>query len=161
MNNHERVDLARWTLERQLHWVGTADAKAGALVAMYLAIGGIGGSLLGDANLNGTRMWLLIVAILISLPGLIYAVAVFFPRVDGPLDSIFFFGCIASLGHQKYCERLLEIDGSTALRDLSNQIVRNAEIASSKHRTVRLSIAWAAVALLVWFVLLASAGATS
>ena len=43
MNDTERLNHARWTLERQLTWIAAADAKVGVVVTLHIAmLGGIG-----------------------------------------------------------------------------------------------------------------------
>lgn len=149
MEQEERLSLLQWTLERQLHWINSADTKAGALIAVYVAATATAATLLNDVDPTALEKALILISGFSALPGVLLAIAVFFPRIEGPKDSVFFFGGIKALGPAPYAAR---IDGLTipqALQDLAAQISVNAEIACGKHALVRLSMCWAAICMMV------------
>lgn len=144
MVSKDRLALLQWTLERQLQWVSNADAKAGALVAIYIAIVAAASTALQGMTFTPLQLKLALISGFLVLPGLLYAIAVFFPRVDGPLASVFFFKGIRSYSAPDYASSIAALTEAAAIDDLVQQIYRNAEIATAKHNALRSSIGWAA-----------------
>jgi len=153
VTDQERVEIAKWALERQLGWIAAADAKAGYIVAMDTAMLAALGALLTTVKMlapwsigfvvsGGTLL-----SIAIGCAG-----AVFFPRTFGPLRSLIFFGPIAKMDAVEYEEALRKYTSSDWLNDLSLQIQRNAEVAAEKHRWVRIAIMWSVLGAPLWFV---------
>lgn len=161
MDDDRRFQLAQWTLERQLGWITAADAKAGFLIGMYLALAAVAVTLLESQQLSDTEKLLLCAATIVSLPSAVFAVLVFFPKTDGPKGSMFYFGGIVETGVEGYASQLRDLSDAAALNDISAQIVRNAEIAKHKHEKVACSVRFAALAVLVWIVALATMAALS
>lgn len=152
MDERDRLDYAKWLLERQLHWIAAADTKAAGLVAAYVALAAIAATILDSHAGPPSVKVLFSIAGLASLPGLIYAMLVFYPRTSSDRSSLIYFAEIKTLGWPVFRERLDALTQNAVLEDLASQIEVNARIASAKHGHARNSMNCAVIALLVWLV---------
>ena len=157
MDSEGTLAHLRWVLERQLHWVGAADVKAGGLVAAYMAIAGIAATILDSADAPGASKCLFAIAGLLMVPGLGCAMAVFFPRTEANHASLIYFGEIRRHDAAGYMERVQAADAQVVQQDLVNQIHINAVIATCKHRFVRHSMVFGVFSLAVWLAAVAVA----
>lgn len=147
----ERVQVAQWILERQLGWIGTADAKAAVVVTLDTAIFTALAAAYGTANT-------------IALPDLVFSLvagallaiamgcsaAALLPRTDGPKKSLIFFAPIADMAQADYAVALSKVSTAELQEDLAAQIHRNAEIANKKHIWVKRSILCSFLAIPPW-----------
>lgn len=150
MEEENSLAHLRWVLERQLHWIGAADVKAGGMIGAYMALAAIAATLLDSAGPPPQAKMLFLIAGAAMIPALGFAVAVFFPRDTAKKSSLIFFGEIAALDLEQYKERSRLRPANHIKDDLLNQIHINAIIARCKHKYARISIIWGSVALAVW-----------
>jgi len=141
----------RWVLERQLHWIAAADVKAGGLVAAFMALAGIAATILDSTTPPLAGKHLFALAALLMVPGLGFAMSVFFPRTEANNTSLIYFREIAKHDSAaEYLKRVEVADASVVHLDLVNQIHVNAVIANCKHRHVRYSMVFGGFSIAVW-----------
>jgi len=150
MEDESSLTHLRWVMERQLHWIGAADVKAGGMIGAYMALAAIAATLLDSGNPPLQAKWLFSIAAGAMLPALCFAVAVFFPRDAAKRSSLIFFGEISRVDLEKFKERCRSTTIDQVKDDLVNQIHINAIIARCKHKYAKTSIIWGSVALAVW-----------
>lgn len=155
----ERLVTAQWLLERQLQWVAAADVKVGVVVAIDTAmLGGLAAAYASTQDHTGWAIAMSVLTLVLNGAGMFCTSAAVFPRLDGPPDSLLYFGKVAATKPVAYMGKLAQATDEELLRDWSTQIHRNAMIAKLKHGWVKIAILWsffsvpfwiAAVALLV------------
>lgn len=150
-DNFERIQVAEWILDKQLGWIAAADAKVAVIVALDTAI--FATLATAYASAKSPIPW----ASLMSLAtGALLVIALacaamsLFPRIDGPKQSLLFFGPVATEGHSDYVAALTTTPLDKLHSDIAAQIHRNAEIAKLKHSWVRRSMGWSFFASLPW-----------
>ncbi|MBW7933844.1 MAG: hypothetical protein H3C62_09590 [Gemmatimonadaceae bacterium] len=129
----DTLALAERMLDRQLEWVRTADAKVAPVFAVDAAMLGVLGVRLphlDEFSFAVAVVWGLAAAAL--LLSLICLGLVALPRLDGPKESLFFFGTAAKIEAGDYIARLLATDEAHITEDVARQAHRNAEIAATK-----------------------------
>jgi len=152
-DNKQRIDHAKWLLERTLNWIATADVKVGVVMALDTAMFAGLATAYGASDANARTAWA-ILAIVVACGSLIAAVfcaaMAALPRITGPIASNIYFRRIAEKPLEEYNEAFCHLDEAAFLADLTTQIHRNAEIATAKHGWVRKSLIWSYVATLPW-----------
>ncbi|MHB8428498.1 MAG: Pycsar system effector family protein [Acidiferrobacterales bacterium] len=154
MNNEsDRLQMAQWILERNLHWIGAAEVKTGVIVALNTAMLGGLATAFSVAKVAEHTAW----AIFFSITGAVCLLLALFcaamsvlPRTDGPPASFVFFGNIAKRNSADYADSFKRADNAAFLQDCLDQIHRNAEIASDKFRWVRNAMMWSFGAVTPW-----------
>lgn len=133
MNDTERLNHARWTLERQLSWVAAADAKVGVVITLHVAmLAGLGAAYTAASAKSACVNGMAGMYAILALWSLIYAAMALWPRTDGPKSSMVYFGCIAKGRCEDYVEAFEKKSDVDFLKDLVEQVHRNAEIAQKK-----------------------------
>ena len=95
MNDTERLNHARWTLERQLTWIAAADAKVGVVVTLHVAmLGGLGAAYTAAVAKSSWVNGMAAAYAILALLSLICAAMALWPRTDGPKNSMIYFGCV-------------------------------------------------------------------
>lgn len=153
----DRLNHARWTLERQLTCIAAADAKVGVLIALHVAmVSGLGAAYTSAGadksawvNLMTSGYAFLVVW------SLICAVMALWPRTDGPKSSMVYFGCVAKSRSDQYIEDFGKKDEAFFLADLTEQIHRNAQIAQAKISCVGQAMKVAFAGAAFWLVTVA------
>lgn len=137
MNDTERLNHARWTLERQLSWVAAADAKVGVVITLHVAmLAGLGAAYTAAAAKSAWVNGMAGMYAILALWSLICAAMALWPRTDGPKSSMVYFGCIVKDRCEDYVEGFRKRDEAYFLDDLAGQVHRNAVIAQMKIRHV-------------------------
>lgn len=150
-NDQERLSLAQWILERNLHWVSAAEVKTGVIVALNTAmLGGLAAAFSAADDRSSWENLFSIASAICLLISLFCAAMSVLPRTDGPPSSYVFFGKIAKNSRADYVDLFKRADHSVLLDDCLEQIHRNAEIACDKFRWVRNAMAWSFAAVLPW-----------
>lgn len=154
-DDKDRFQISQWILERQINWIATADVKAGAVVAVQTAMAGVLASAYSAAT-NRTE-WAIactVAAFACTVAAFACIVLALFPRTDGPDRSLLFFGRIGKFSRENYCDEIKSSNYTELLVDCSEQIHRNAEIASEKHRWVQNALVWSFLAAPPWVIAL-------
>jgi hypothetical protein len=149
----DQLEHAKWTLERNLHWIGAAEVKtaviAAAATAMLAALAGA----FGDAEPSDRTGWPMFFSVLAGLC-LIFALIScgmsVRPRTDGPPTSYVFFMKIVKDPAPDFVEKFRKASTDDFINDLLDQIYRNAEISCDKFRWVKNAMWWSFLAVLPW-----------
>lgn len=153
-----RLPIAQWLLERNLSWIAAAEVKLAVVVAIDTAMLGVLGSALGAARADNRTYFALIsslCAILVLGLGLIFAATALFPRTSGPPSSLIFFGKIALFKNDEYYKKFVDVSQLDLLKDLLDQVHRNAEIATIKFKWIRKAMISSFLSILPWILALA------
>lgn len=148
---NERLNNARWTLERQLAWIVAADVKVGVVVTLHVAmLGGLGAAYSAanakSAWVNGSAF----AYALCAFVALLCAALALWPRTLGPVKSLVFFGRVAEVKCEDYVYAFEKTSDDDFLKDLTTQIHRNAEIARDKHDHVGKAMMISFIGALSW-----------
>jgi len=150
--SHPRDDrkIARLTaileasLDRNLAWVGAADAKTAVIFGLDTAmIGLIAAAAPAYGKWTALGVCFTVVAAALLIASLASLCAAVFPRTKGPPLSLIFFGGIADRSVDKYREDVSRFDEEAYIEDLIQQTYVNASIAGAKYRWVK----WASTLL--------------
>ncbi len=157
--NEGKLEHAKWILERHLHWISSAEVKAGAIVAINTAMLGALAAAFSALPSKEHSAWanlLSFVAAACLLSAVFCTAMSVLPRTDGPPKSYVFFGKIVKRSAADYLDAFQRADDSAFLDDCIDQVYRNAEIACAKFRWVRSAMMWSFAALLPWIISLLS-----
>ena len=149
----ERLDFAKWVLERNLSWIAEAEVKVGVIVtinmAMLGALAAAFGTLKAVERTEPVCLGTLIPAVIIAIAIICAAISIH-PKLSGPPHSFLFFGRIAQMNKTDYSIKFRQATDGELLDDLTAQIHRNAEIAASKFLWVRRSMWWSFLSVIPW-----------
>jgi hypothetical protein len=149
----ERIEVAKWVLERNLAWIAAAEVKVAAIVAITTAmLGGLGVAFSGTTGATRTdwaNLWSYVAAggLLTSLA---LSAAALMPRTSGPPRSMVFFGRIAAVRREEFVEQFTKATESELLTDWVEQIHANAVVANKKFTYIKRSMGWAFASLIPW-----------
>lgn len=147
----ERLNQARWTLERQLTWIAAADTKVGVVIALHVAmVSGLGAAYTGDADRSAWVNVMTFGYAVLVVWSVICAVMALWPRTDGPKSSMVYFGCVAKSPCEQYVEDFKKRDEDHFLADLAEQAHRNAQIAQAKISHVGWAMKVAFIGAIFW-----------
>lgn len=152
-NTRQKIEDAKWLLERMLNWIATADVKTGIVVTLQIAMfGGLATAYGAAEEANRSEAAYFFISLTCgSLLSAIYCAAIAaLPRISGPSGSNIYFGQIAKKTAFEFNHSFELIDNESFLADLTTQIHRNAEISLLKHVWVRSSLEWTFCAALPW-----------
>lgn len=153
-DDNNRLNVAQWVLERNLAWISAAEVKVGVIVVIDTAMfAGLGAALIAaDAAARTNCAYLLIGGTTAALASsIICAAMAMLPRLNGPANSLVYFGRIGELDEADYVERFKKATNEQLLEDWSSQIHINAQIACKKFRWTHTSIVWAFWSMVPWF----------
>lgn len=143
-------------LDRNLSWVKAADAKVAPVFAVNAGLLGILGVKLPhleQMSVLALVFWVLATAIVLA--SLVCLGFVSFPRLDGPKSSLVFFGTAIQREEATFVADLLSLTDDALAADLARQAYRNAQIASSKYKHLKVATVLMFTALPFWIVALA------
>lgn len=150
-NNFERTQVAQWILDKQLEWISAADAKVAVIIAIDTAMFASLATAYANAKIQiPCSFTMLAITVACIIVAIFCAAMSLFPRIDGPKESLIFFGPISEKSRSEYVASLNEVSLEKIYSDISSQIHRNAEIANAKHRWVKNSMEWSFIALIPW-----------
>jgi hypothetical protein len=150
-----KMDL-KWLLERQIAWISHADSKLsvlGPLPLAMLAISLANVSIDFD-NIGGLDLPLAASSLLLCV-SLFFSKAALSPRLQGPPESLVFFGRISEYSNDEFVEKIESLTDEAYRRDIIQQIHINAKIASQKHKNIAISIFWLTCATPLWLLAIA------
>ena len=149
---HERLNNARWTLERQLAWIASADIKVGLVFTLNIAmLGGLGAAYTASAEKSA---WVNVMAVgygLCAFGALLCSAKVLMPYLSGPrAASLVFFCRISERSCEDYVDAYSKTTNDEFLNDIATQIHRNAEIATQKYGSVGKAILFTVLGAAPW-----------
>lgn len=155
MNSNDKLDHAKWLLERQLQWIAAAEVKIGFVITLDLAMLAALGAIIMDMekiSIEVGLLFLLTTAILFA--SILSAAESFKPNLSGPEKSLIFFGKIGCEAGDVFLDSYKQQTEADYLNDCLLQVHRNAQIATAKFQSVNLAIRWGVVVLPLWFVVI-------
>lgn len=150
----ERLQTAQWVLERNLAWISAAEVKVGVIVAIDTAmLGGLGAVLsAADGAARTHWAWFFTIAAVVFLGfGLLCAAMAVLPRINGPANSLLFFGRVGACDAVEYIDAFKKATHANLIDDWAAQIHRNAQIACDKFAWVKKAMWWSFLSVLPWF----------
>lgn len=151
MNLDERISNAKWVLERNLSWIISADAKIAVITTINLAMLTVLATIYFSGGSKSTWVILMSIAAFLTIVlSLVFVWFVVVPRISGPNKSNIFFGKIANVSSNEFCDNFLKLTSENFLADLIEQIHINSRIANQKHEFVRRAYFSTMLSLLPW-----------
>lgn len=153
-SDNERLKTAQWVLERNLAWIAAAEVKVGVIVAIDTGmLGGLGAAFsTADGAARTAWAWLFTIGAVTALGCALFCSAMaVLPRVNGPTESLLFFGRIGPSADVDYVDNFKKATDAELLEDWTAQIHRNAQIACDKFSWVRTSMWWSFLSVMPWF----------
>ena len=147
----KRTDRQEKILDRQLEWIRASDSKVPPFAilnaAMLAAI-----ATLAPPIECWPSLWIVvgavyILALVCSLLSLIYSIS---PRMGGAKESVIYFGGIGRMSARSYRRSIRRISDESYLSDLIEQCYRNAKIARTKFRSVRVATIAVIISIAPW-----------
>lgn len=129
----KNIEKNQWILEKQLNWIANGDVKIAAIVTLNLAL------LAGLGSYFNAKEPLILLDILYAITVIIVIISIYFcklgfrPKFDPPNQSNIFFGTISKNDLTTFVQNIDNLSKEDYSKDLSNQIYRNAKIASIKY----------------------------
>jgi hypothetical protein len=151
----DRLEYARWVLERNLHWISVVETKTAVIMSVDTAMLGALAVVFGALDPAERSAWGILWLVLASVPlcaSVIYGALAVWPQTAGPANSFIFFEGIKRLTSSAYRRQFLDANEGSLTDDCLAQVHRNAEIASSKFAHVKTSLKLAVCSLPVWVV---------
>jgi len=151
MTEIERIEHARWALERNIGWIVQAEVKVAVVISLNIAmVGAMAASYTTTTNKTPEATVLTLFFGLVVLVAFFCSVMVVKPRLEGPVSSYIFFGKIVAKDRVMFAEDFAKAGAIEFLRDLTDQLHRNAEIACEKHEWVEKATLWSLCAGAIW-----------
>lgn len=153
----ERIEHARWVLERNLHWIASVETKTAVILSVDVAMLGALAVAFSALEPVERTAWCTVLSVLAALPNAIsitFGALAVWPQTDGPPTSFIFFGKIRNWSAVEFERNFLASDYSALLGDCLAQIHRNAQIAHIKYGRVTSSMKWAFVSISPWLIAL-------
>lgn len=148
-----RIGTAQWVFERHLSWIAAAEVKVGVVIAIQTALlGGLAAAFASSDTATRT-VWTYVSTLSAAgaaVMALFCAAMVVLPRTDGPKESLLFFVSIGSQRYANYMQQFREATDMRVLADLTEQIHRNAQIATVKYTWVARSLTWSFLGAIPW-----------
>jgi len=151
MNDIDRIEHARWILERNIGWIAQAEVKVAVIVSLDAAmVTALAAAYTSAASKTVEAITLSVLCGLVFLGAFVSSFLVVVPRIGGPDSSFIFFGKVVKKDRVVFTEDFAKAPLSKFLCDLTDQIHRNSEIACEKHEWVRKAAMWSFAAGAFW-----------
>jgi hypothetical protein len=151
MNDTDRIEHARWILERNIGWIAQAEVKVAVIISLDAAmLTALAAAYTSAASKTVETIALSVLCGLVFLGAFVCSFMVVKPRIGGPDSSFIFFGKVVKRDRVIFTDDFAKVSASGFLSDLTDQIHRNAEIACEKHGWVRSAVMWSFAAGAFW-----------
>lgn len=152
MRDEDLIPFLETNLSRQLHWIGSADAKVAFVFTLATAMLGVLAALVSSNQDSWSKTSAALSLITLGLEGiaLLFASFAAFPRTKGPTGSLVYCGGIAKRTHEEFRDALGEMSNGSYASDLVSQCHRNAEIAFAKFLWVNRALKWLYASVPLW-----------
>lgn len=148
-----KIELYEKSLERMLAWVQASESRLGIIVPTATSMLGVMSGLAGFArSFNWLLYFALILSVIFLILSLVFAFFAVYPRVNGPKDSLIFFGKVKMLSVEDFRLKMDSASESSYAEDLLRQIHVNAQIADEKYSWIRRSMSCLMFAAVPWMV---------
>jgi hypothetical protein len=148
----DKIDYLEKELARLLDWIKTADARISLILPLTTAMFGAIAALTPVYSMWTWCIGLSVsISILLLASSLISISIALFPRTNGPVNSMIFFGGIQTRTLEQFRDEVDGFDGNKYKSDLINQCFINAKIANIKFKWVKKSLIFLLLASIPWF----------
>jgi len=152
MEHRDLIPLLESNLARQLHWIASADTKAGFAFALTTAMLGLLAAI-APARASAWTMGPAVFtsfAVALGATALVFLSFASFPRTEGPKGSLIYCVGISQRSADQFRDAInaLTLDAYTA--DLAAQCHRNAEIANRKFTWIQRAMLCLYISVLPW-----------
>ena len=156
LSTNDKLAAAQWVFERTLGWIAAAEIKIGIVLTIDFAMMGALAAAFSAATVKTTWIYFLVsISAIWAVFAVICSALSLAPRLDGPTQSLLYFGRIAEIPRGDFIERFKKSSLEDLLTDWTEQIHRNAEIAKSKHIWVKHALIWSFLSTIPWAVAIA------
>lgn len=146
-----KLDLLDRILTKNLSWINSADTKGTLLFAVDSAMLAVMAAIAPSMNLWNISAAIFAALAFIGLSASVLLIVVAtFPRLDGPRNSLIYFGGIASHDENQYVQKIMDGITEELLTDFARQCHRNAEIAKTKYGMIKKAVVCTFLSLPVW-----------
>lgn len=141
----------KYLLDLQLRWIERSETKVNFFVPMSVAMSAVLVALLAERDVTSIAY-----SVSISVYFVLTALCLFsalnsvVPRLNGPPQSLVFFGGICRYNAHDYREKIKSLELGSFREDLIDQIYINAQVANIKHRAVKFSLFVFAWSIPLW-----------
>jgi hypothetical protein len=147
----DEIAVLESNLARQLAWIAAADAKTGPVLTVNTAaLGALAAVALPLGAWTVAQSFFGVAAVVLLALSFIHVFVASFPRTDGPVGSMVFFGEITRRSEAEFLAAMAPLDPEAYRVDLARQCYRNAQIAGQKFRHVKLATTFLLLALIPW-----------
>lgn len=147
-----KIDYLEKELARLLDWIKSADTRISLILPLTTAMLGTIAALTPAYSkwtwCIGLSVSVSVVLLVCSLVSISMAL---FPRTNGPVNSMIFFGGIQTRTLEEFRGEVSNFDEDEYKNDLINQCYINSKIASSKFKWVKKSLIFLMLSSLPWF----------
>lgn len=151
MDDKERIEHARWILERNIGWIAQAEVKVAVVISLDAAmVTALAAAYTSASSRTVESVVLTVLCGLVFLGAFVSSFMVVKPRIGGPTSSFVYFGKVVQKDSVVFSDDFAKASESLFLRDLTDQVHRNAEIACEKHEWVRKAVMWSFLAGAFW-----------
>lgn len=147
----EKLDFLFKVLDKNLHWISYADTKGTVLFSLISAMLAVIAGLVPPLSL-----WTIApsifssITVLILFAGIGFVVFAQFPRLEGPKNSLVYFGGISAHDEPDYISKIFSSSVNDLAIDLAKQCHRNAVIAKTKFILIKNATLCLFIALPFW-----------
>ena len=155
MTVEKKIAMLESNLGRILGFISTADNKVTTVFALDTAMLGVLAALTPQAGCWSTFLIIFaVVAATALIVSIIMITLTSFPRTNGPVDSLIYFGSISKRDINIYQKDILTMSLDEYISDLSKQCHINATIADIKYKWIRRATISLYLAVIPWFLYL-------
>lgn len=151
MSVTDQIPIAESMLSRLLEWIRAVDTKTPLVIAIATGMLGVIAAVAPTpADLTLRSSLGMALGAVPLLGSLVLCLKATFPQTRGPLDSLIFFGGIATRSAEQFRDAVQKRTQEEYLLDLLAQCHRNAEIAASKYADLKRALYWLAASIPFW-----------
>ena len=152
MEQKERINILEKNLSRQLDWISKADSKVPFIFALNTAMLGVVAALLPNTAFGWdiAAGYFIFFTLFLCFISLLLLALSSFPRTDGPIGSLIYFGGIIAKEIEPFTNAVESLTTSEYMEDLIKQAYRNAQIANKKYFWIQRSLFCLFLSVLPW-----------
>ncbi len=147
----EKIEIQTKNYEWLLGSINNADAKAGLLITIVLALIGFTVTQM-DQILDCSRVLIIVMPIVVlasSLISLTFAIFAIWPKFTRDSKSLFYFNSIRSINKDEYTKWILKSDDNALLEDITGQVWYLSKIIRNKYKHIRIGMVFFSLSLLL------------
>lgn len=149
----DQLDLAEKNLESLLEWIGRHDNKSSIILGIGTGMLGVIATFAPDKTFWDSLM--ITFAVFSIFPLLLSLLCVYlgnYPRLEGPSDSLFYFGSICKKCLIQYQQEFFKRTKEECLKDVLEQCHRNSEILNKKFKYLKWGYRLLLISVIPWII---------